>query len=71
MPKAGEKVVPVNVPEEAADDLKKIMATTNMRQADVLRYTLVAALRVLAEKDSVTLPIHFTVNGEHQTKRSK
>lgn len=66
MPKAGEKVIPVNMPEEAADDLQKIMETSGMRQADVLRYTLVAALRTLAEKNSVTLPIQFTVNGEHK-----
>lgn len=70
MPKAGEKVIPVNMPEEAADDLQKIMSVTGMRQADVLRYTLVAALRTLAEKDSVTLPIHFSTNGEHP-KRAK
>ncbi len=69
MPKKNEKVIPVNMPQEAADDLQKIINTTGMRQADVLRYSLVAALRVLAEKDSVALPIHFTVNGEH--KRSK
>ena len=66
MQKAGEKVIPVNMPEEAADDLQKIMETSGMRQADVLRYTLVAALRTLAEKNSVTLPIQFTVNGEHK-----
>lgn len=69
MPKKNEKVIPVNMPQEAADDLQKIISTTGMRQADVLRYSLVAALRVLAEKDSVALPIHFSVNGEH--KRTK
>lgn len=73
MPKAGEKCVPVLVPEESANDLQKIISNTGLRQSDVLRYSLVAALRVLAEKDTVALPIKFSVNGangEHP-KRGK
>ncbi len=69
MPKLGEKVIPVNMPEEAANNLKKIIAATGLRQADVLRYTLIAALDTLAEKDSIVLPIHFTVNGEHPKRK--
>lgn len=68
MPKIGEKVIPVNMPEEAASDLEKVMSVSGMRQADVLRYALTAALRTLAEKNSVTLPIHFSVNGESKKK---
>lgn len=66
MPQKNETVIPVNMPGEAKEDLQKIMSLTGMRQADVLRYTLTAALRTLAEKDSVTLPIHFSINGEHK-----
>lgn len=67
MPQLNERVIPVNVSGEAEEDLKKIIEVSGMKQAHVLRYVLTAALRVLAERDSVTLPIRFTLNtnGEH------
>lgn len=71
MPQRDERVIPVNVSGDTEQDLKKIIETSGMKQAHVLRYVLTAALRVLAERDTVTLPIKFivNVNGEHPPKK--
>lgn len=69
MPKAKERVFPVPVGPEADAALNKIVAQTGLRQTDVLRYAIVAALTTLAERDSISMPIHFSVNGDH--KKSK
>lgn len=69
MPQKGEKVFPVPVPEQADENLQKIMASTGLRQTDILRYAIIAALDTLAEKESVSLPIRFSTNGEHPKKK--
>lgn len=70
MPKSGERVIPITVSGESNADLKKIIDNTGLLQSDVLRYAVTAALKTLAERDSVSLPIKFNVslNGEHKKK---
>lgn len=64
MPKKSEKVFPVPVSEETDIALRRLVETTGLRQTDILRYAITAALQTLAEKDSISMPIHFSVNGE-------
>lgn len=71
MPQRDERTIPVTVSGEAEKDLKKIMECSGMRQADTIRYVITAALRVLAERDSVTLPIKFVLQNGESHKKTK
>lgn len=71
MPKANERVIPITIDGDTNTNLQKIIDNTQLLQSDVLRYAIQAALKTLAERDSVSLPIKFNVslNGEHSKKK--
>lgn len=66
MPTRNEKIFPTPVTKEADKDLQKIITQTGLRQTEVLRHAITAALATLAKEEYVSFPIEFT-----PTKRKK
>lgn len=70
MPKNGERVIPITISTETNEQLQRLIDNTGMLQSELLRNAVTAALSTLAERDSVTLPMKFSIqNGE--SKRGK
>ena len=68
MPKKNERVIPVTVSDESTADLQKLIDRTGMLQSEILRNAVTAALRTLAERDSLTLPIEFVISNNGKKK---
>lgn len=69
MPKLNERVIPITISDETNEHLQKLISKTGLLQSELLRNAVTAALSTLAERDSVTLPMKFSIqNGEHTRK---
>lgn len=56
------KVVPVPIGEDAESDLQELIEATGLKQSDILRVSIAAALRALVENGKqVSVPLYLRV----------